>query len=627
VGSELDATIYVFGDCELDLGLHELRFEGQVRAVEPQVFDLLAYLIKHRDRLVDKDELNEKIWHGRFVSDASLTTALKQARQAIGDSGQKQALIKTFPRRGYRFVAAAKARRNNADDKVGAKKIAVLPFENMSSDPEQSYFADGMTDDLITHLSKVENLFVISRNSVFTYKGRNVKVEAIADDLGVRFVLEGSVRRAGSVIRINAQLIDAETGDHIWADLFDKDVTDIFALQDEVIGKIVAALRINLTTQDKNRQTNPPTENLQAYELVLRAREIHYGFQLGGMTKATDLYRRAQELDPHYADAYSGEAAAAAWALRYNLFGVYKPDEARNTADQAIAKALAIMPNNAAALGARALLLSTDRSYDQAISFARQAVGAEPNNAAALRTLADCFMVAGRSEEAIAEIEAALLMDPKPTPQDTFATGEVYLTDGQYDRALDYYRDVLQRDPENWQAHNGIMACCGELGLKDEAKASVGARLQQWPQFNVQATALHRHHWEPSTFERWLTSYRKGGAPEWPYGFQGSEDDRLDNKDLEKLLLGHKVTGKGQFRGAYTLKIAKDGHWVYADNDIEFKGHGWAEDNFWCHVTDGSAAGRINRSAYYRNPTGRREMLNEYVNVDTYDVFWFSVDV
>ena len=181
MGSVGEATSYQFADCELDLGARELRRSGQACAFEPQVFDLLAYLVFHRDQLVGKDELNQNIWQGRFVTDASLTAAIKHARQAIGDDGKTQALISTLPRRGFRFVGAVETRA--VTDKP---KIAVLPFENMSADPEQAYFTDGMTDDLITHLSKIEGLFVISRNSVFTYKGRNVKIETIARDLDVR---------------------------------------------------------------------------------------------------------------------------------------------------------------------------------------------------------------------------------------------------------------------------------------------------------------------------------------------------------------------------------------------------------------------------------------------------------
>jgi len=172
---EREGTIFVFGAYELDLGLHELRRGGQLCAIEPQVFDLLAYLIQHRDRLVDKDELNANIWHGRFVSDASLTTAIKHARQSIGDSGKRQALIKTTPRRGFRFIGAVAARGRGAAEKAETIRLAALPFENLSGDPDQSYFADGMTDDLITQLSRVAGLFVISRNSVFTLQGQNRK--------------------------------------------------------------------------------------------------------------------------------------------------------------------------------------------------------------------------------------------------------------------------------------------------------------------------------------------------------------------------------------------------------------------------------------------------------------------
>ena len=269
---------YRFGECELDPGLHELRRKGRVSAIEPKVFDLLLYLVENRDRMVSKDELNQRIWKGRFVSDASLSTCVKLARQAIGDSGKRQNYIRTIPRCGFRFVGSVEVRRPGRraispavvtkDAKLAGMmlpdkpSVAVLPFENMSGDPEQESFADGVAEDIITSLSKLSHLLVIARNSSFAYKGNAVKVQEIAEKLGVRYVVEGSVRKAGNRVRISAQLIDCTTGGHLWAERYDRELTDTFAVQDEVTQEIVSAMALKLTSDDQRRFVPEGTDNL-----------------------------------------------------------------------------------------------------------------------------------------------------------------------------------------------------------------------------------------------------------------------------------------------------------------------------------------------------------------------------
>src|SRR5258708_25070667 len=238
---------YLFEEYSFDPGRRELRRGADVASVAPQVFDLVDYLIRNRERVVSKDDLINAIWNGRIVSDAALTTRLNAARTAIGDSGEEQRLIKTLPRKGFRFVgtvreaegpAGAAAAHNPIEQPRPAltlpdkPSIAVLPFQNMSGDPDQDYFADGMVDEITTALSRFNTLFVIARNSSFAYKGNVVDIKQIGRELGVRYVLEGSVRKAAGKVRIIGQLIDAASGRHLWADRFEGDLSDIFALQD-----------------------------------------------------------------------------------------------------------------------------------------------------------------------------------------------------------------------------------------------------------------------------------------------------------------------------------------------------------------------------------------------------------
>jgi TolB-like protein len=245
---------YSFDSYVIDLACRELRRGTEAIAVEPKVFDLLEYLIHNRERVVTRDDLIESIWGGRVVSESALNTRVNAARSAIGDSGAEQRLIKTLPRKGIRFIGAVKEEQPTASHSAtneapkaqlafaNRASIAVLPFDNLSGDPEQAYFADGMVEEIITGLAKASWLFVIARNSSFVYKGKVVDVKQVGRDLGVRYVLEGSVRKAGGRVRITAQLVDTANGAHLWADRFDGSLDDVFDLQDKVTAAVVGAI-------------------------------------------------------------------------------------------------------------------------------------------------------------------------------------------------------------------------------------------------------------------------------------------------------------------------------------------------------------------------------------------------
>ena len=251
----------LFEDYVLDLDRRELTRGSKAIAIGPQVFDLLVYLIQNREHVVSKDNLLDVVWSGRIVSESTLTSHINAVRKAIGDNGEEQRLVRTIARKGFRFVG--EVRKADASDGFNSPKpepatsgetaapartlpdkpsIAVLAFHNLSGDPEQEYFADGVVEDIITALSRIRWLFVIARNSSFTYKGRAVDVKQISRELGVRYVLEGSVRRAANRVRITGQLIDATTGAHIWADRFEGTLDDIFELQDQITASVVGAI-------------------------------------------------------------------------------------------------------------------------------------------------------------------------------------------------------------------------------------------------------------------------------------------------------------------------------------------------------------------------------------------------
>ena len=282
---------YCFADHTLDTERRELYRGSEPIAVEPQVFDLLIYLMENRDRVVSKDDLIASVWGGRIVSDSTLTSCINAARKAVGDSGEDQKLIRTIARKGLRFVGEVRTQPTATEpadasglplDQVHERSgpalplpdrpaIAVLPFINMSGDSEQEYFSDGISEDIITALSKLRWFFVIARNSSFIYKGRAVHMKQIAEELGVGYVVEGSVRKSGDRVRITAQLNDVATGSHIWAEHYDRGLADVFAVQDEITEAIVAAIEPQIYAAENFRAQRKPPDSIDAWDLVMRA--------------------------------------------------------------------------------------------------------------------------------------------------------------------------------------------------------------------------------------------------------------------------------------------------------------------------------------------------------------------
>ena len=278
----------------------------------------MIYLIKNRDRVVTRQELLQTLWQGRVVSDSALSARLKAARKAVGDTGGAQEIIKTIHGRGYQFIAEAteineKDAQSDSSPQLKREKsplpdkpsIAVLPFQNLSNDPEQEFFSEGITEDIITELSKFRELFVIARNSSFVYGGKAMDVRDVSQELGVQYILEGSVRKAKNQVRISAQLIEGESGNHIWAERYDRELEDIFAVQDEVTQAIVSVLLGRVEMAVAERAQRKPTDNIKAYELVLLGKMHFDRFNADDVAESLKLFKKATELDPTYARAYA----------------------------------------------------------------------------------------------------------------------------------------------------------------------------------------------------------------------------------------------------------------------------------------------------------------------------------
>ena len=270
--------IFKFDDHVLDIERCELRRGAEPVALEPQVFDLLAYLVSNRGRVVSKDDLIKTVWRGRIVSDSALTTRLNAVRRAVNDSGAAQRVIRTVARKGVRFIAEVEEDGAALEAPAAAPEpsvvfrdkpsVAVLPFANLSGDPEQAYFADGIVEEIITALSRIRWLFVIGRNSSFRYKGQVIDVRRVGRELGVRYVLEGTVRKAGGLVRVTAQLIDAANRTHLWADRFDGSLEDVFELQDNVAASVAGVIEPAVEAAEATRWATRPTTDLGAYDAI-----------------------------------------------------------------------------------------------------------------------------------------------------------------------------------------------------------------------------------------------------------------------------------------------------------------------------------------------------------------------
>ena len=386
--------------------------------------------------------------------------------------------------------------------------IAVLPFANLSSDPEQEYFSDGITEDLITDLSQLSGLFVISRNSVFLYKGKAVKPEQVSQDLGVRYVLEGSIRKAGNRVRITAQLIDATTGYHVWADRYDRDLHDIFALQDEVTQKVVTALEVKLTHGEHERLGKPLTNNLEAYDYYLRGLDVHSYSTEEANARARQMFAKAVELDPQFAAAYAylGWAYFDQWSLGWSR-DPQTLEQACILAQQAIAVD-PLLPDGHRLLG---IVYLWKKHHELAIAEVERALTLDPNHADGYAALGDILCWAGRAEETIPLVEKAIRLNPQYPPWYLWNLGHAYYLTGQYGEAIATFKRVLIRISDFMPAHAYLAAIHSEAGREEEVHREGAEIIRLSPQLSLDALRQRLPYRDPAVLERVLTAACKAG--------------------------------------------------------------------------------------------------------------------
>jgi len=387
--------------------------------------------------------------------------------------------------------------------------VAVLPFVNMSGDPKQEYFSDGITEEIITALSKVPRLFVIARNSTFTYKGKPVKVQKVAEDLGVRYVLEGSVRKAGDRVRITAQLIDAVTGHHLWAERYERNMKDIFALQDEITLKILMALQVKLTEGEQRVLLGKGTNNLDAYLKLLQAGEHAVRFTKEDNVLARQLAEEAIALDPGYAMAYLRLSATHLMDLLYG--STKSPRESLRLAEELVQKALALDANLAEAHAFLGRIYLTKRQHEKAIAEGERALTMAPNSAFIHAALAFTLRHAGRPEEAIALFKKAIRLNPMPPAWYFSGLGVSYFDLGRYEEAMGEFRKALNCAPDSQFSHMGLAATYSELGRKEDARAAAAEVLNINPKFSLEQWAKTHMYKNQADLDRIVEALRKAG--------------------------------------------------------------------------------------------------------------------
>ena len=520
-----------FGEHEVDLVRQELRCAGAVVPVEPQVFDVLTHLLRHRDRIVGKSELFDVVWQGRIVSDAALNSRISAARRAVGDDGSKQILIRTLHKRGFRFIgdvdeaiaAPAVAAAAPATAAAGARgcallplpdkpSIAVLPFQNMSGDPEQEYFADGLTEDIITGLSRQQWFFVIARNSSFAYKGDAVDVRRVASDLGVRYVLEGSVRKVADRVRVTGQLIDATLGNHLWADRYDRELSDIFELQDEITGKVVGAVGPQIVLAEAARVRRKPSQCFDAWDMVMQALPHMWRMTTRDHHSAQKLLREALARDAGYAHAH----ALLGWTY-VSMFNLDARTPIREFTDKALdagAKAVALDDQDPWGHLVLGLGHARRRRPELARTHLSRSIALNPSFALGHAGLGYALACGGQPERGLEALEEAHRLSPRDPFLAIYAPIVRYMALfalERYQETIEVCRATAELHPNHAGAWRLMTVALALLGRIDEAKAALAHTLMLQPDLSGDHVETNTVFADPADRFRFLKGLRKAG--------------------------------------------------------------------------------------------------------------------
>ena len=525
--------IFQFGDYTLDIAQGCLRTADREVDLRPKSFEVLRCLVENVGRLVTKDELIKAVWPNVIVTDKSLARCISEVRQAIADSDQK--IIKTVPRRGYRFSSPVSQQPVNANTATVAAtspttgtntgfesgitdraSIAVLPFANLSGDPRQEYFSDGITEDIITELSRFSELAVIARNSTFQYKGKALDVRDVGRQLGVRYVLEGSIRRAGDRMRISAQLIDAASGAHLWAERYDREVSDVFAVQDEVTRAIVTVLSGYVNMAEAERALLKPPAAWEAYDYYLQGTRAYWlGFtesSVASTYEARRLLEKSLSIDPNYARAYAILARSYVATYLEPRDGDYLLAAGLERAHEFARKAVQLdggLPEAHAQFG---WVLLFQKRHEAAIAEYERAISLNPNFTDTSFGL--CLMFGGEPGRARDILQANLRLDPFQNASRLGYIGHAHYMLNRYPEAIPPLRECAWRMPNFRIVKLWLAAAYAQVGQLAEARAAAGEVRCIEPGFTIdrwKATAVYKNQEDA---EHLFDGLRKAGLPE-----------------------------------------------------------------------------------------------------------------
>jgi adenylate cyclase len=557
-------TPFRVGDWDVDPASGQISHDGNTRKLEPRVMDVLVYLASRPGVVVSREELEASVWSGRVISYDALSSSVQKLRRAFADDARQPRFIETLSKRGYRLVApvnpTAEAGRkaqfpesstatpphrsrwiragliavplvmlatlaiwlypgswtepvDTPDPETAPYSIAVLPFDNLSGDPAQDYFADGMTDDLITGLARIPELFVIARDSSFFYKGQPVDFPAVAKRLNVRYVLHGSIRRAGERVRFNAQLVDTASGSHRWAEHYDGKLNEIFELQETVIHKIYSAMTSSTDSEEQARQRRGETRSPEAYDYFLHGRNRFFLYASRDENrKARELYQKALELDPVFAMAY----AMLAWTHAFEAMNGWSEVREDSLAQaQALAThAIALDETLPVAYFVTGLVYRERGEYKKALVEAEKAIAYDPNYANAHVLLATLLYYTGRPQEGLEKIQKAMQLNPHHPYNYPFHLGQAYFILGRYQEAIDALEQGLETNPSSERMRVWLAAAYARSGRNEDARWEAEQVLALNPDFSLQRIRQAFPFQDPGDLEQFLNGLRTAGLAE-----------------------------------------------------------------------------------------------------------------
>lgn len=480
--------------------LRLVRADEEIK-LEPKVMQVLVYLVQHVGQVVSRQQIEDAVWQDMVVGYDSLGSTIIKLRKAFNDDPKNPAVIQTIPKKGYRIIAPISTVpdaepvighqiRNNKliiatiilallviagwwviksaiPDSPEVPMLAVLPFKNMSNDPQQDYFSDGITTDLITDLANIERVAVISRSSVFSYKNIDIDVRQVKKELGVDYIVEGSVRRADDKVRITARLINANNGVNLWADRFDAEYKDIFLVQDRVVDKIISSLKIRISQQEKVILAQTYTNSLEAYDLFLQGWQYFWRYTKQDNEHARELYLKATLQDTGFARAYAN--LAVTYAFDYMNGWSDHPEKSMQLANLYVNKALELDKESSQVQWAVGIVNTYNRNYKVAIEAAEKSIAQSPNFADAYGLLATVLNYAGRPDEASKAMEKAVKLNPRHPFIYKMIFGQIYFNLREYEIAELYFTKAIERNPTAQEVRLWLAATYAYLNNMDDA--------------------------------------------------------------------------------------------------------------------------------------------------------------